>query len=131
MGIVTAHDRVGGLVGRQAGSTIDDSFSTGVVIGNTNVGGLAGQNSGVVSNSFWDVETSGQAASAAGTGKTTAEMKELDTFLSAGWDIEARTTDLNTGYPYLAWQSVWYIFVAAVPPPALVSVITLPATEIR
>jgi len=130
-GNVTGNDRVGGLVGRQAGSTIDDSFSTGVVIGNTNVGGLAGQNSGVVSNSFWDVETSGQAASAAGTGKTTAEMKELDTFLSAGWDIEARTTDLNTGYPYLAWQSVWYIFVAAVPPPALVSVITLPATEIR
>jgi hypothetical protein len=130
MGNVTGDDRVGGLVGRQVGSTIDNSFSAGQVVGNTNVGGLVGDNSGVISNSFWDTEISGQTASAGGTGKTTAEMKTLSIFLDAGWDIEARTTDLNTGYPYLAWQSVWYIFVAAVPPPAI-SVVTLPATEIR
>lgn len=131
MGNVTGDDRVGGLVGNHGGETITNSFSVGVVVGNTNVGGLVGLNGGTVTNSFWDTQTSGQTTSDGGTGKTTAEMKTLATFLDAGWDIEAKTTDKNTGYPYLAWQSTWYIFVATVPPPAPLSVMTLPATEIR
>jgi hypothetical protein len=41
-----------------------------------------------VAASFWDVNTSGQTTSAGGgTGKTTAEMKTLSTFTSAGWDF--------------------------------------------
>jgi hypothetical protein len=60
------------------------------------VGGLvgvncppAGENCGTVSNSFWDTETSGQAISDGGTGKSTAEMKSIVTFTGAGWDIIA------------------------------------------
>ncbi|WP_408601953.1 YDG domain-containing protein [Pseudomonas sp. PLMAX] len=49
-------------------------------------GGLIGSGSGnTVTNSFWDVEKSGQTTSAGGVGKTTAEMHSAATF--AGWDI--------------------------------------------
>jgi hypothetical protein len=129
IGDVVGDDSVGGLVGNND-DTIQNSFSAGQVTGVTNVGGLVGLNGGTITNSFWDTETSGQTTSDGGTGKTTAEMKSLDTFLSGGWDIEARSVDKNNGYPYLAWQSVWYIFVWVPPPPAI-SVLTLPATEIR
>ncbi|MCY4557737.1 MAG: fibronectin type III domain-containing protein, partial [Chloroflexi bacterium] len=41
-----------------------------------NVGGLVGFDRSRVSASYWDTETSGLATSAAGTGKTTAELQE-------------------------------------------------------
>jgi len=91
---------------------------------------IEGVNPLSVTGVFWDAETSGQATSDAGIGKTTSQMHTLDTFASAGWDIESSLIDKAGGYPYLAWQSVWYIFVAAAPPPPI-SVMTLPATEIR
>jgi IMP cyclohydrolase len=40
-----------------------------------------------VTKSFWDTETTGQATSAGGEGKTTVQMKEASTF--AGWDISS------------------------------------------
>jgi len=91
---------------------------------------IEGVNPLSVTGVFWDAETSGQATSDAGIGKTTSQMHTLDTFASAGWDIESSLIDKAGGYPYLAWQSVWYIFVVAAPPPPI-SVMTLPATEIR
>ncbi|MBA7639285.1 hypothetical protein ES703_46943 [subsurface metagenome] len=83
-------DLVGGFVGlNTAGDLISNSYSTGAVTGTgANVGGLIGQNIGTVSNSFWDTETSGQAASAGGTGLTTEEMKTKSTFTDAGWDFD-------------------------------------------
>ncbi len=69
---------------------MSNSYSTGRVTGNStlSVGGLVGQNydsEAVVNNSFWDTQTSGQATSEGGnTGKTTAEMKSIATFSSAG-----------------------------------------------
>jgi hypothetical protein len=42
---------------------------------------------GYVSRSLWDIETSGQQTSAGGTGKTTAQMKKMNTFFSEGWDF--------------------------------------------
>jgi hypothetical protein len=44
---------------------------------------------GGVDNSFWDTETSGQATSDGGTGKTTAEMQDIATFSGVGWNITA------------------------------------------
>ena len=87
--------------------------------GDVNVGGLVGWNQeGTVSNSFWDTETSGQATSDGGTGKTTAEMKDIATFSGAAWDIYAvggpserdpahiwNIVDDET-YPFLSWQPV-------------------------
>jgi hypothetical protein len=118
-GSVTGDDNVGGLVGRNdATGTASNSYSTGSVTGNTHVGGLVGRNAGAVSNSFWDTQTSGQATSAGGAGKTTAQMKDIDTFSGVGWDIVAvdnlddRNTDYiwnivdDVTYPFLSWQPV-------------------------
>jgi hypothetical protein len=88
--------------------------------GGTNVGGLVGNNWwGKLIQSFWDIETSGQAWSAGGTGKTTAEMQMASTFLDAGWDfvdeVESGTHEVwqmpeSGGYPVLA------VFSGYVPP---------------
>jgi hypothetical protein len=60
-----------------------------------------------VTNCFWDTDT-GAATSAAGIGKTTAEMQTESTFTDAGWDFDTVWGiggSVNGGYPYLLW---WY-----------------------
>ena len=52
-------------------------------------------------HSFWDTQTSGQAASAGGTGKTTAEMQMASTFLEAGWDFVGETAN--------GTEDIWWI----------------------
>ena len=63
---------------------------------------------------LWDIETSGQATSAGGTGLTTAEMQTASTFLEAGWDFVGETANgtediwwINEGkdYPRLWWEA--------------------------
>lgn len=89
-GAVTGTSMVGGLVGRIFEfSTIDNSYATGLVTVDNGkpAGGLVGEKlSGTVTNSFWDTETTGRSTSAAGIGKTTAELMQLSTF--SGWDID-------------------------------------------
>ena len=113
-GSVSGNSDVGGLLGYNQ-ADLTDSYSTGVVDGNHAVGGLIGENySSNVTAVFWDIQTSGQALSAGGTGKTTAEMQTASTFLDAGWDF-AGETDNGTediwwilegkDYPRLWWES--------------------------
>jgi hypothetical protein len=115
-GAVTGNDYdIGGLVGHNLYGTITACYATGAVVGNSSVGGLVGWDyQGSISASFWDIETSGQTTSAGGEGKTTAEMKTLSTFTSAGWDFVGETAS-GTGntwrmcvdglyYPKLSWQ---------------------------
>ena len=117
-GSVTGSTHAGGLVGVNDG-TVTNSYSTGSVIGGEYAGGLVGEDSGrgTVSNSFWNIETSGQATSAGGTGKTTTEMQDITTFSGAGWTIiavalnETNPTHIwnivnNITYPFLSWQPV-------------------------
>lgn len=102
-GAVTGDDMVGGLIGELTAGTILNSFSTGLVTGNTNVGGLCGNNGDTITDCFWDTQTSGQAASSGGTGKTTAEMKDKATFTDTDWDfivIWAINGVSNGGYPF-------------------------------
>jgi hypothetical protein len=113
---VNGEQLVGGLVGHNRAS-VSNCYSTGNVTGLEDVGGLVGRNyEGTVSNSFWDTETSGQATSAGGTGKTTAEMENITTFSGATWNIVAvassgtrnpsyiwNIVDDET-YPFLSWQ---------------------------
>jgi len=94
-GNATGNQIVGGLVGGNDGK-LHDSYSTGSVSGNDTIGGLVGLEGdrfrsgfGSVANSFWDMQTSGQATSDGGEGKTTAEMKSIATFSGAGWYIIA------------------------------------------
>ncbi len=117
---------LGGLVGSNEGGLVNKCYSTGNITGQYYLGGLIGENSfGNISNSFWDLETSGRTASSGGTGKSTIEMKSIMTYtdlettgLSESWDFmgnpfddsgDADTwnifnTEVNDGYPYLSWQ---------------------------
>ncbi|MBN1361525.1 MAG: hypothetical protein JW993_13085 [Sedimentisphaerales bacterium] len=109
-GAVTGASYVGGLVGENAG-TITECYSTGAVNGDGLVG-YAHSWSEVVA-SFWDTQTSGQATSSGGTGKTTAQMQTAGTFLDAGWnfvdEIANGTEDVwwieeGTDYPGFLWE---------------------------
>ena len=100
--------KIGGFAGENSHSTMNNCYSTGQIInttGATSIGGFIGSATGTsLTNCFWDTETSGQATSAAGTGKTTAEMKTQSTFTNAGWNftsIWSRTDSYNSGYPNL------------------------------
>ena len=128
-GNVTGNGWVGGLVAVNGefyfSGTVSNSFSIGNVTGYEYVGGLVGNNEytgagvdycGTVTNCFWDIESSGQITSDGGTGKTTAEMKGIITFLDADWNIIAVTLNEtnpayiwnivnNVTYPFLSWQS--------------------------
>ncbi len=112
-GAVAGTEYIGGLVGwnvvyNNSSGTINCSYATGEVTGSgNNVGGLVGYKyAGTISNCFWDTETSGWLISDGGTGKSTAEMQDVNTFLNAGWDFD-NTWHMPyqaTGYPMLWWQ---------------------------
>jgi hypothetical protein len=102
-GSVSGNWAVGGLVGYNLG-TVSNSYSTGSVSGGTYVGGLVGVNNGHAVSCFWDVNSSGQPSSAGGTGKTTAEMKDPNTFI--GWWCGAVwMIDAGIDYPRLWWEN--------------------------
>ena len=125
-GNVSGGSYVGGLIGKASGGTsTSNSYSTGSVSGSSSVGGLVGYaepememmpgSGATVTACFWDSEASGNATSAAGTAKTTAEMKTLSTYTNAGWDFADETVNgsndywgiNNTehdGYPFLSWE---------------------------
>lgn len=91
-----------GLAGKNYGY-ITNCYAAGKVNGNG--GGLIGGTPGApppALNSFWDIEATGQATSGSGTGLTTAEMRTLSTFTSAGWDfVETWGIGENQTYPFL------------------------------
>lgn len=134
---------VGGLVGDNSSGTIRDCYSFGSVSGTAGVGGLLGNNNesgactrcysatsvagsgvttggligysfgGPVTDSFWDVNSSGQTTSGGGTGKATFQMQTESTFTSVGWDFAKEagngaddywTICDGQDYPRLKWQ---------------------------
>ena len=124
---VSGDNSAGGLAGLNTAQVVPDStsptgsiyrcYAAGPVVGNVFVGGLVGEQGpgASVELSVWDIETSGQATSAYGTGKTTAEMKTASTFLDAGWDFAGEKENgaedtwsicEETNYPRLAWQII-------------------------
>jgi len=115
-GTVSGDERIGGLVGGNSRAIITNCYSTASVSGNGwYVGGLVGGGfADNVSNSFWDIETSGQLSSAGGTGLPTAEMQMQVTFTDAGWDFVGETfngiEDIwfipQQDYPHLWWEGM-------------------------
>ncbi len=110
MGKVQGSSSVGGLVGKGGECSIVHSYAMGEVLGeNPNkTGGLIGENSGSsnINSCYWDQETSGQSSSAGGTGKSSAEMKDIATYTD--WDFTNTwciSENDNDGYPFLAWQN--------------------------
>jgi thioredoxin len=135
-GTVSGSTGVGGLLGSNdvilttsgpVAGKVRRCYSTAGVTGLEAAGGLVGNNGCVdigkqdptlacaeVTASFWDAQTSGQAASAGGAGKGTAEMQTAGTFLAAGWDFVGETANgtadlwrINEGkdYPRFWWQA--------------------------
>ncbi len=136
-GTVSGCTAVGGLVGSNGlvlgtggpvAGKVSRCYSTACVTGQEAVGGLVGAHGCVdigqqelilacaeVTDSFWDTQTSGQPASAGGTGKATSVMEAASTFLAAGWDFVGETANgtadvwwVNEGkdYPRFWWQAV-------------------------
>ncbi|WP_339613877.1 MBG domain-containing protein [uncultured Parvibaculum sp.] len=90
-GVVTGTtDYVGGLVGgTYQGGTLTNVYASGNVTGTTNVGGLVGGASfagGVTANNaYWDVDSTGQSTSFAGTGINNADAFPATTY--SGFDF--------------------------------------------
>ncbi|MBU2650903.1 MAG: T9SS type A sorting domain-containing protein [Bacteroidetes bacterium] len=110
-GSVAGGSSVGGFSGDNWQSegtlTVTNCYSTGAVSGST-TGGFIGNSSGssTITSCYWNTETSGQASSSGGTGKTTAEMKNQSTYV--GWDFSTPVwvlnSSVNDAYPFLNWQ---------------------------
>ena len=106
-GSVIANGQGGGFSGFGA-AFISNSYATGriqMALTEKDFGGFNGLmqsgGTGSLPNCFWDTNTSARTQSAGGTGKTSSQMKELDTFInfdSSIWTLEAGK------YPSLSWQ---------------------------
>ncbi|MFA5040411.1 MAG: MBG domain-containing protein, partial [Bdellovibrionales bacterium] len=100
---------IGGLAARNYYGGITNCYSSGSVSGSSPVGGLVGDNSGTITDSVWNVTTSGQASgvgtgsSTGVTGLTTSQMKDYDTFSSV-WSISQSGTTTGSG------NTTWVIY---------------------
>ncbi len=120
---------VGPTIGDLRSGSIANSYATGKVFGGGGPTGslvgyndsaikdcYAGDNSGMwlignegingtVQDCFWEWTISGVMPSTGGTSKTAAELKNINTFLTAGWDFET-IWYIREGidYPRLLWQ---------------------------
>jgi filamentous hemagglutinin family protein len=104
-------ERIGGFAGSLSSGTIATSYSTGAVSGGTMVGGFVGEDytTGGITNSDWDMDTSGFGASAGAgnisndSGITGIHTTTLQGALPGGFSNATWST--GTGlYPYLSWQ---------------------------
>ena len=115
-------DGTGGFIGWNLATTISKCYSVGSVTADEDIGGFCGvDDADSISDSFWDTQTSGQAASDGGTGKTTAEMKDVATFtdtdtvgLDNPWDFVGNPNDdegnenywdISDSYPFLTFAA--------------------------
>jgi len=90
---------VGGLVGEaNQESILQNTYAAGRVLGDIHVGGLLGKNTfSIVSQSYFDWQTTGQNNSAGGEHKNTAEMMQATTY--ANWDFTT-IWDITNGSTY-------------------------------
>ncbi|NMX21536.1 hypothetical protein C5S30_03705 [ANME-1 cluster archaeon GoMg4] len=122
---------IGSFIGQIYKDRIANCYSTGNVIYESGdnptdkgfIGDVRGNTNGC-SNNFFDKDALNQATGTGATGKTTAEMKDYDTFtdtstpgLTSAWDFVGHLNDdtgdediwdicsgVNDGYPCLSWQ---------------------------
>jgi hypothetical protein len=107
-GSVTGGDYVGGLCGwNRPSGIITNCYSGGSVTGDVWLpSGLCDINENIITNCFWDIETSGTTWGDGGTGLPTAQMQTLSTFVDADWDfINVWDIGENQTYPYIRTYS--------------------------
>jgi filamentous hemagglutinin family protein len=103
-GSVNGESEAGGLIGSiTADGAVSDSFASGTVTGSSHAGGLIGEfGDSVVTDGYWDTDTSGQSTSAGGLGLTT---KQLEHALPAGFSKSVWGIKKDGSLPYLLWQA--------------------------
>ena len=99
-GTIAGEKYVGGLIGKYdfhdiPNSTVSQCYAACKIIADSNdsIGGLIGKSEGQTTNSFWDIQVSGQKISAAGIGLPTAKLQDSKTYLDAGWDMTGETSN--------------------------------------
>jgi len=105
-GDISGEKKVGGLIGNnEVDGSVSESYATGEVTGSDEPGGLVGDSFGDVSESYWDINSTGKTSSAGGKGLTTSEMtgssarENMD-----GFDFEDTWRITEDDYPRLAWE---------------------------
>lgn len=111
-GNVSGYAMIGGFIGIVYDSFVYNCYSTGIVDADFDYeGGFVGRNvRGEYHSSYWNIETSGTDSSAAGEGRTTAEMTlPYSGITYADWDFNSVWRDdianQNDGYPTFMWVS--------------------------
>ncbi|HEX6996249.1 MAG TPA: filamentous hemagglutinin N-terminal domain-containing protein, partial [Gammaproteobacteria bacterium] len=99
---------VGGLVGEVSIGVIGEAYASGAVVGDDYVGGLIGSLSGFVTDSYWDVETTGQSEGAVvGSGSFSATgltTHDLQAALPTDFDASVWGIVPSVSNPYLRWR---------------------------
>lgn len=107
-GNASSDNNCGNLVGHADGSIAYNCYATGTAAATTAAsGGCVGlsSNGATAFNLFWDTNTSTNATSDGGIGKTTAELFSANTF--TGWGCASNwTIDDGSAYPHLTWQKM-------------------------
>ncbi len=104
--VQTGDGAAGGLVGENAGSSIQDSYAAGAVTGNP-AGGLVGvDDGGTVAESFWDEQASEVTESAGGSGLQPGDFSSEETFpdwsFTTIWTLGEAPDGITR--PILTWQ---------------------------
>ena len=91
-GKVQGTSSVGGFAGLLEGGIITNCYAATLLEGDEDVGGFVGKRgtAGTVNSCVWDKEVSGvetDASEGGAVGKTTAEMKNRQTYIDLGWSI--------------------------------------------
>jgi hypothetical protein len=112
-GNVMATYDAGGIAAWNFSSTISDCYASGMIVASGgNVGGIVVTNNstGVITNCYWNTETTGQASgyhanvgTFTGSGLTTAQMQQSSSF--SGWDFSG-TWNISNGNTYPGLRSV-------------------------
>ncbi|MEF2243794.1 S-layer homology domain-containing protein [Paenibacillus sp. IITD108] len=102
-----ASGRVGGIAGQVMNNTpIENSYNIGIVSGTVNIpGGIAGFSGTSITNSYWlnpEVGIGGGTGTTSSVDRITSPEGLLEKLGSA---FVADTSNVNGGYPILAWQS--------------------------
>jgi hypothetical protein len=125
-GVISGSYQLGGLVGFNQGGAINNCFTHATVNGNgtTRIAGLVGRGGGAVNcyavsvvntstewtggaltaegsstNSYWDMEATGETYSSSGTGLNTPQMQMQTSF--SGWDFDSIWYMPTNDYPRL------------------------------
>ncbi|MCX8065006.1 MAG: PASTA domain-containing protein [Candidatus Hydrogenedentes bacterium] len=108
---------VGGFIGLlENNSQVDASYSTGKVsIVGPFIGGFIGVNySSNVRECFWDIETSGRSISDGGTGLTTTQMKDFNTYSNLSlWNLSSSPCFQSCSSNWGIYDGITYPFLCS------------------